>query len=169
MMPVTVAGVSGPRRRVDWQLSSIALRSGRQDFCNKERAMPACPFCDGDLNAQIANGLAFACLDKYPVNQGHLLILPRRHVATWFEATADEKVALLALLDEGKRLLDERFAPDGYNIGINVGEAAGQTVMHLHLHLIPRYRGDCANPRGGVRGVIPSRQSYPQEGSGHGR
>jgi diadenosine tetraphosphate (Ap4A) HIT family hydrolase len=84
-----------------------------------------------------------------------------RHVATWFEATADERAALLALVDEGKRMLDELHAPDGYNIGINVGVAAGQTIMHLHLHLIPRYRGDVADPRGGVRGVIPQRQHSP--------
>jgi len=122
--------------------------------------MPACPFCDCDHDAPIANELAFACFDKNPVNPGHLLILSRRHVATWFDVTSDEKVALFALLDEGKRLLDERFAPDGYNIGINVGDAGGQTIMHLHIHLIPRYHGDCANPRGGVRGVIPARQNY---------
>ena len=78
-------------------------------------------------------------------------------------------MALLGLLDEAKRMLDERRAPDGYNIGINVGEVAGQTIMHLHIHLIPRYRGDCANPRGGVRGVIPSRQSYPHAGGSDGR
>ena len=122
--------------------------------------MPECPFCDSDHDALIANGLAFACFDKNPVNQGHLLILSRRHVPTWFDAMTDEKAALFALIDEGKHLLDERFAPDGYNIGINVGDAAGQTIMHLHIHLIPRYCGDVENPRGGVRGVIPARQNY---------
>jgi diadenosine tetraphosphate (Ap4A) HIT family hydrolase len=76
-------------------------------------------------------------LRQVPVNEGHLLVLPRRHFASWFY---------------------------GYNIGINIGEAAGQTIMHLHVHLIPRYRGDCPDPRGGVRGVIPSKQWYPQEG-----
>ncbi len=121
--------------------------------------MNACPFCATE-GAVLGNDLAYARLDKYPVTPGHLLILPRRHVATWFDANADERQALLALLEQGRRLLDEQHAPDGYNIGINVGEAAGQTVMHLHVHLIPRYRGDVANPRGGVRGVIPSRQNY---------
>jgi diadenosine tetraphosphate (Ap4A) HIT family hydrolase len=130
--------------------------------------MPACPFCD-NRNAVLANEFAFACLDVNPVNPGHLLILPRRHVATWFETTADEKAALLSLLDEGKCLLDERFAPAGYNIGINIGEVAGQTIMHLHMHLIPRYYGDCADPRGGVRGVIPAKQWYPAEGGGDAR
>jgi diadenosine tetraphosphate (Ap4A) HIT family hydrolase len=122
--------------------------------------MRACPFCAFE-DAVLRSELAYARFDKYPVTEGHLLILPLRHVATWFEATADERAALLALVDEGKRMLDERHAPDGYNIGINVGVAAGQTVMHLHVHLIPRYRGDVADPRGGVRGVIPQRQHYP--------
>ncbi len=131
--------------------------------------MPMCPFCEDQSSPLTANELTFACFDKYPVNQGHLLILPRRHVATWFEATAEEKASLLVLLDESKRLLDERFAPDGYNIGVNVGEAAGQTIAHLHVHLIPRYLGDCPNPRGGVRGVIPGRQSYPAEAVGGAR
>ena len=91
---------------------------------------------------------------------GHLLILPRRHVAGFFDASANERAALIELLDAGKALLDERYRPDGYNIGVNVGAAAGQTVLHLHVHLIPRYRGDVAEPRGGVRGVIPARQNY---------
>jgi diadenosine tetraphosphate (Ap4A) HIT family hydrolase len=121
-----------------------------------------CPFC-GVAEVVLQNDLAFASFDKYPVNPGHLLILPRRHVATWFEATAEEQMALLALVDAGKQLLDGQFAPSGYNIGINVGEVAGQTIMHLHIHLIPRYPGDCPNPRGGVRGVIPTKQSYPTQ------
>jgi diadenosine tetraphosphate (Ap4A) HIT family hydrolase len=118
-----------------------------------------CPFCDA--SGEVAgNALAYARFDAHPVNPGHLLLLTRRHAEHWFEATADERAALLELVDAGKRLLDERYRPDGYNIGINVGEAAGQTVMHLHVHLIPRYRGDVPEPRGGVRGVIPARQSY---------
>jgi diadenosine tetraphosphate (Ap4A) HIT family hydrolase len=121
--------------------------------------MDTCPFCDAE-EAVLSNALAYARFDKYPVNPGHLLILPRRHVPEFFEASASERAALIELLDAGKRLLDQRFRPDGYNIGVNVGAAAGQTIMHLHLHLIPRYRGDVAEPRGGVRGVIPARQTY---------
>lgn len=121
--------------------------------------MSDCPFCD-PVDAVLHNELAYVRFDQYPVNPGHLLILPLRHVTTYFEASAEEKAALFELIEAGKRLLDERFSPDGYNIGINVGEVAGQTVMHLHIHLIPRYRGDVANPRGGVRGVIPARQNY---------
>jgi diadenosine tetraphosphate (Ap4A) HIT family hydrolase len=126
--------------------------------------MSDCPFCaSGD--AVLENELAYARYDKYPVTPGHLLVLPRRHVATWFEASAEEQRALLGLVEAGKRLLDDLHRPDGYNIGINMGEAAGQTVMHLHVHLIPRYRGDTPDPRGGVRGVIPARQSYPLSGA----
>ena len=121
--------------------------------------MNVCPFCTDD-EAVLRNHLAYARFDKFPVTPGHLLILPRRHVPTWFDAPIEEKLALLDLLEACKRLLDAEHAPAGYNIGINVGEAAGQTVMHLHLHLIPRYHGDVSNPRGGVRGVIPARQNY---------
>lgn len=121
--------------------------------------MDDCPFCRSD-DAALGNALAYARFDKFPVNPGHLLILPRRHVADYFEATREERAALFELVDAGKALLDERFHPHGYNVGINVGVAAGQTVMHLHVHLIPRFRGDIADPRGGVRGVIPAKQQY---------
>jgi len=127
--------------------------------------MDTCPFCAiEDVEPVLRNDLAYALYDRYPVNPGHLLILSRRHVPTWFEASPEEKSALLSLVEEGKRMLDNHRAPDGYNIGINVGAVAGQTVMHLHVHLIPRFRGDVENPRGGVRGVVPARQSYPTEG-----
>ncbi|WP_338151819.1 HIT family protein [Methanoculleus sediminis] len=91
---------------------------------------------------------------------GHLLIIPFRHVADFFDATDTEQIALLALLREAKDLLDGRYHPDGYNVGVNVGEAAGQTVMHLHVHVIPRYAGDVEDPRGGVRGAIPEKRVY---------
>lgn len=118
-----------------------------------------CPFCLPD-DILFENDLAYARADLYPVNPGHLLIIPKRHVADFFLTTGEEKAALQSLLDEAKHYLDEKYVPDGYNIGINVGEAAGQTIFHVHMHLIPRYRGDAENPRGGVRGVIPARQSY---------
>jgi diadenosine tetraphosphate (Ap4A) HIT family hydrolase len=118
-----------------------------------------CPFCNPD-HSLLENELAYARPDKYPVNPGHLLIIPKRHVADFFLTTEAEKNALLTLLDEAKHYLDGMHTPAGYNVGINVGEAAGQTIFHVHLHLIPRYHGDVENPRGGVRGVIPPRQSY---------
>ncbi|MCK9278744.1 MAG: HIT family protein, partial [Methanoculleus sp.] len=104
--------------------------------------------------------LCYARYDRYPVSPGHLLLIPFRHVAGPFDATDGEQAALLALVREAKAFLDERFHPDGYNVGVNVGTAAGQTVMHLHVHVIPRYAGDMADPRGGVRGVIPEKRKY---------
>ncbi|PKN60292.1 MAG: HIT family protein [Deltaproteobacteria bacterium HGW-Deltaproteobacteria-11] len=120
-----------------------------------------CPFCEpGDRTVVLRNDLAMAFFDKYPVAPGHLLIVPLRHFPSWFDATSEEKTAMDQLLDEGRRLLEREFHPDGFNIGVNVGAAAGQTIFHLHVHLIPRKSGDTTNPRGGVRGVIPGKQEY---------
>ncbi len=116
---------------------------------------PACPFCAA-AEPVLANDLAVARRDLNPVTPGHLLLITRRHVADFFEITADERIALLDLLQQAKNLLAQEHRPDGFN----VGEAAGQTVAHVHVHLIPRYRGDTPRPRGGVRGVIPDKQSY---------
>lgn len=121
--------------------------------------MNSCPFCS-PVDPLLDHPLAFALADRYPAAPGHTLIVTRRHVADFFDTTPEEQQALLALLREAKRLLDARYAPQGYNIGINVGALAGQTVAHVHVHLIPRYAGDVADPRGGVRAVIPERQRY---------
>jgi diadenosine tetraphosphate (Ap4A) HIT family hydrolase len=118
-----------------------------------------CIFCD-DPSMVIENELAFAHYDSYPVNPGHCLIIPRRHVAEYFQATAEEKAAIWALVDEMKTIIDEEYTPDGYNFGVNIGETAGQSVPHIHIHMIPRYKGDMEDPRGGVRGVIPHKQKY---------
>jgi diadenosine tetraphosphate (Ap4A) HIT family hydrolase len=108
-----------------------------------------------------SNALAFAIRDAYPVTPGHALVVPRRLIPTWFDATVEERHAIFELVDEVKRQLDAGDPPpDGYNIGINCGMAAGQTVMHLHVHVIPRYRGDVADPTGGVRHVIPGKGNY---------
>src|SRR5262245_33358731 len=106
------------------------------------------------------NALAFAFRDRHPVSRGHTLVVTRRVVADWFAASAEERAAVLELVDVVKRGLDEELRPDGYNVGWNAGAAAGQTVMHLHVHVIPRFRGDMDDPRGGVRHVIPSRGNY---------
>ncbi|PXV59698.1 Diadenosine tetraphosphate (Ap4A) hydrolase [Dyella jiangningensis] len=98
--------------------------------------------------------------DINPVASGHLLIITRRHVADFFEATATERASLMALLLEAKAWLAREYAPDGFNVGVNIGLASGQTIPHVHVHLIPRYLGDTPNPRGGVRGVIPDKQTY---------
>lgn len=101
-----------------------------------------------------------AVLDNYPVSEGHTLLIPKRHCETFFDLSDVENQYFIATLNVVKGILDGRYNPDGYNIGMNCGEAAGQTVMHCHIHIIPRYKGDCENPRGGVRGVIPSKQQY---------
>src|SRR5690606_1073584 len=114
-----------------------------------------CLFC-GEFPGQILaeDPLAFAKEDVHPVSPGHTLIIPRRHVPSFFETTDEERLVLCRLLDEAKAVLDAKYRPDGYNIGINGGKAAGQSVMHLHIHLIPRYVGDREDPRGGVRWVL---------------
>jgi len=120
-----------------------------------------CPFClPAEDRIAFEDRLTRALWDAFPVSEGHLLIVPRRHVPTWFDATAEERAALTAGIDRGRDLIASRHRPDGFNIGINVGEAAGQTVFHLHVHLIPRYSGDVPDPRGGVRHVIPGKGNY---------
>jgi len=91
---------------------------------------------------------------------GKFTLIPKRHVKSFFELQAIEKTEVLQALDEAKEALDKEFSPDGYNIGINDGEAAGQTVMHLHVHLIPRYEGDMEDPRSGVRWIFPEKAKY---------
>jgi diadenosine tetraphosphate (Ap4A) HIT family hydrolase len=106
------------------------------------------------------NNLALWFFDGFPISPGHSLIVPKRHIASFFDATGDERTALLALLDEAKRRVEAEQHPAGYNIGINDGAAAGQTVQHLHIHLVPRFPGDQRDPRGGVRWVIPEKADY---------
>ncbi|PWR72316.1 HIT family protein [Methanospirillum lacunae] len=121
----------------------------------------SCIFCTpGPEETILENHEVYARYDKNPVSPGHLLIIPKRHFKSVFEATETELSALWNLIRVAKSYLDETFNPDGYNIGINDGSAAGQTIMHLHIHLIPRYSGDMKDPRGGVRGVIPGKQQY---------
>lgn len=106
------------------------------------------------------NDLAYAIFDKYPVTRGHILVIPKRHHEAIFESTDEEIAAIFSLVREVKGFLDSEYSPDGYNIGINTGRAAGQSVDHLHVHIIPRHIGDTGIPKGGVRGVIPGKQSY---------
>ena len=101
-----------------------------------------------------------AVLDGYPVTKGHTLIIPKRHVKTYFDLNYVELASLGVTIGIVKMELDKMYKPNGYNIGANCGEAAGQSIPHCHIHVIPRYDGDCENPRGGVRGVIPSRMNY---------
>ena len=121
--------------------------------------MSDCLFCR-PCAAVLENELVFARYDDFPVSPGHLLLITRRHVSNYFDMSAAEKQALWQLLDAAKALLDREHRPGGYNVGINCGAVAGQSVPHVHLHLMPRYAGDVPDPRGGVRGVIPARQNY---------
>jgi len=121
-----------------------------------------CPFCNrlalGDLPP--GNGMAAALPDAFPLNPGHTLVVPRRHVASFFELRRGEQAAIWRLVAEVKSRLDSEVSPAGYNIGLNVGPAGGQTVGHAHVHVIPRFVGDVADPRGGVRWVVPVRAAY---------
>ena len=102
----------------------------------------------------------FTIFDNYPVNKGHMLIIPKRHYSDFFETSPEELEQIFNLLHQAKEKLDKLYSPDGYNIGINNGKAAGQTIMHLHIHLIPRYDGDTDDPRGGVRHIIEELVPY---------
>ncbi len=120
-----------------------------------------CPFCSLPQDRIISESESTVTIrDGYPVSQGHTLIIPKRHVESLFDCDPDEKADILQALEEAKAALDEEFSPDGYNIGINDGEAAGQTIPHLHIHLIPRCKGDTEDPRGGVRWIFPEKAKY---------
>ena len=125
----------------------------------------SCPFCEitnNDVAQRIItqNELAFVMRDGYPITEGHTLIILKRHIPSFFEITYKERRALLGLLDRAQKEINQEFNPDAYNIGINDGLAAGQTVSHLHIHLVPRYEGDVKDPRGGLRWVIPEKADY---------
>ncbi len=123
------------------------------------------PFCVPEPSRLlVAEGLVLALRDGYPVSRGHSLIVPRRHVGSFGEASLEEQSAMLAMLQRVRAMLDAELRPDGYNIGINDGAAAGQTVMHVHMHVIPRYRGGRPDPRGGIRWIIPEKADYWNRG-----
>ena len=121
-----------------------------------------CAFCSISENGVIVdNALAYAILDKYPVTDGHHLVIPKRHIEDYFSLTQDELLACDALLRQLKNDIETKdSAVKGFNIGINAGEVAGQTVFHCHIHLIPRREGDVDDPRGGVRHLIPGKGKY---------
>ena len=122
----------------------------------------SCPFCilQSNRDKVIENENAFAIFDKFPVSNGHLLIIPKLHSNSYFDLDIEIQNACWDIVNHGKQLLEKMYSPSGYNIGININEAGGQTIPHAHIHLIPRYTGDVSNPRGGVRGVIPFKQDY---------
>lgn len=121
---------------------------------------PPCIFCAPAREHIAENEYAVAVFDNFPVSPGHTLVLPRRHVATIWDLRANEYAASFELVRDLKAILNARFSPDGYNVGVNCGKAAGQSVWHAHIHVIPRFNGDTPNPRGGVRHVIPLKGNY---------
>jgi diadenosine tetraphosphate (Ap4A) HIT family hydrolase len=119
-----------------------------------------CPFCNLGRERIFESELSFAIYDGFPVNEGHALIIPKRHTANYFDLTLEEQKDCIELLNRVKLIVQEKYNPVGFNVGININEPAGQTVPHVHIHLIPRYAGDVEEPKGGVRGVIPSKKNY---------
>lgn len=136
------------------EMESVVTSEEQCRFCIKKKS-------GRQLIAE--NEYGFAAYDRYPVNKGHFLVIPYRHFASYFDINDKELVALWGLVKQGQRVVEKAFNPDGYNVGINVGTAAGQTIHHLHIHVIPRYAGDVENPKGGVRGVIPAKKLYTVE------
>jgi diadenosine tetraphosphate (Ap4A) HIT family hydrolase len=123
--------------------------------------MNDCPFCTLPAERIIHTSQHGVIIrDGFPISPGHTLVIPRRHVDSFFNLTSEERLDLLGLLDQAKVGIEKEFKPDTYNVGINDGPAAGQTVPHLHIHLIPRYTGDVPDARGGVRWIIPDKADY---------
>jgi diadenosine tetraphosphate (Ap4A) HIT family hydrolase len=112
-----------------------------------------CELCKEDM-LLFGDDNAYVRYDSNSLSKGHVLVVPRRHVADFFNMTWEEKTSILTLLDKAKAQISREHSPDGYNIGVNIGKAAGQSRMHVHVHLIPRYAGDVANPNGGIRCVL---------------
>jgi ATP adenylyltransferase len=119
-----------------------------------------CPFCERNDSILVETELSIAFLDNFPVSTGHALVIPKRHIATIWELADDEYADIFKLVKQIKDLIQKKFEPQGINVGVNCGEAAGQTVFHAHIHIIPRYTGDVPNPRGGVRNIIPGKGDY---------
>jgi diadenosine tetraphosphate (Ap4A) HIT family hydrolase len=120
-----------------------------------------CPFCTLPPSRVVhENEVGVAIRDGFPISKGHTLIIARRHVGSLFDLSSFEVSGLMELLREARTVLDREHGPDGFNVGINDGAAAGQTIPHLHIHLIPRYQGDQTDPRGGVRWIFPEKADY---------
>ena len=122
--------------------------------------IPNCPFCNPEREIIFRSAHCYAIYDHYPVNPGHVLVIPNRHTGNYFDLNQDEIRDLWDMVSDIKDFLDGKHKPDGYNIGFNVGQSAGQTIDHVHVHVIPRYAGDMEDPTGGIRHVIPEKGNY---------
>jgi diadenosine tetraphosphate (Ap4A) HIT family hydrolase len=120
------------------------------------------PFLIGEETREllVETATVFSFYDKFPVSEGHSLVVPKRLVSNYFDLSLKEQTACWIVVNKVKNILHEKYNPDGFNVGININEEAGQTISHCHIHIIPRYKGDVENPRGGIRGVIPSKKEY---------
>jgi diadenosine tetraphosphate (Ap4A) HIT family hydrolase len=123
-----------------------------------EKNPQACELCI-PVDLIMENALAYARHDNNSLSRGHVLIIPKRHVANFFDMNAQEQAAVLALLNQAQQACQAQLSPDGYNIGVNIGQAGGQSRMHVHVHLIPRYTGDVPDPRGGIRCVLDGQEA----------
>jgi len=122
-----------------------------------------CLFCDKEnqkFKLIVDSDFTVARWDEFPVSKGHALIIPRKHIISFFDLKNEEVIELFSLLNKAKEIIQKEYQPDGFNIGVNDGEAAGRTIHHLHVHLIPRYKGDAEKPRGGIRNIIPGTKTY---------
>jgi len=146
-----LAGLGGPSGR-----NGLLAPMAYFDVGTTVADTAVCELCK-PVNVLLANELSFVRLDSNSLSRGHVLVIPRRHVASFFDMTTAEQSAVLGLLTEAQRLIQRDYSPDGYNIGVNVGKAGGQSRMHVHVHLIPRYAGDVADPSGGIRCVLAQR------------
>lgn len=122
--------------------------------------MEKCIFCNNTKKRILENELFYSRWDEFPVSKGHSIVIPKRHIESFFDLSDAEVCGLYNLIKRTKEVIDENYHPDAYNLGINDGEAAGRTIHHLHIHIIPRYKGDVENPRGGVRHTIPGKGDY---------
>ena len=120
-----------------------------------------CPFCNPDPErVWLENEVGVVLWDAFPVSKGHTLVVPKQHVASLYDLPPEQQLSLWELVRDARQRLQDEFSPDGFNIGLNDGAAAGQTIMHVHIHVIPRYEGDREDPRGGVRWIIPEKARY---------
>lgn len=127
-----------------------------------KRKVHISPFLAGEDTREliVETATVFSFYDKFPVSEGHSLVVPKRLVSNYFDLTLKEQTACWIVANKVKNMLQEKYNPDGFNVGININENAGQTISHCHIHIISRYKGDVENPRGGIRGVIPSKKEY---------